>query len=148
MADRLMQKYSEEYEEFLGRPWGGQRGGGCFSLLFDYGKKTGLHECREDYSLTVRDFIKDLWVMEGWEAVQESEEGDVDINTEELEKNDVLVMSFDLTEPHIKTARGRLKHAAMYLGDGILLHHKAHDVSRLEYVKPYIPHIRYVLRKV
>ena len=34
MADRLMQEYSEEYEEFLGRPWGGQRGGGCFSLLF------------------------------------------------------------------------------------------------------------------
>ena len=127
---------------------GWSESGGCFSLLFDYGKKTGLHECREDYSLTVRDFIKDLWVMEGWEAVQESAEGDVDISTEDLEKNDVLVMSFDLTEPLIKTARGRLKHAAMYLGDGILLHHKAHDVSRLEYVKPYIPHIRYVLRKV
>lgn len=147
MSDKLMEKYSEEYGEFLGRPWGGQKGGGCFNLLFEFGKRTGYHTCKEDYSLRIRDFVRDLWTGEGWESVVESEEAEL-FDMSVLEKYDVLVMSFDSSEPHITSSRGRLKHAAIYLGEGVLLHQKANDISRLEYVKSYIPHIRYVLRKV
>jgi hypothetical protein len=144
MSDKLMEKYSEEYSEFLGREWGGQRGAGCFNLLFEFGRKTGYHECAEDYSLTFKDFLRNIWELEGWTSVLESEEGD-DFDKTIIEKYDVLVMSFDNLEPNRRA--GRLKHSAIHLGDGIILHQKAYDVSRLEYVDSYIPYIRHILRK-
>ena len=41
----------------------------------------------------------------------------------------------------------KIKHAAIYLGDGLILQHKYAYVSNLEYIESYIPLIRYILRK-
>ena len=40
--DHLLKKYEEDYSPWLGRPWKQQRGGGCFTLIYDYMKDTGV----------------------------------------------------------------------------------------------------------
>ena len=134
---KKIDQYREEYAEYLGREWGGQKGGGCFKLLYDYGVNTGYHVCKEDYSLNQRAFLKSIWNDEGWSSIKTSEMGE-EFTIEDLEKYDILLMNLD---------SNRLNHGALYLGDGFVLHHKAFDVSRIEKVKPYIPQTLYVIRK-
>ena len=137
MTKKVLQRLSEEYSEFIGREWGGQRGGGCFRLLYDVGIALGIHECREDYSFNHRGFLRELWEGEGWTPIVTSEMGD-EFNVDDLQKWDVLLMNLD---------SNRLNHGALYLGDGYLLHHKAFDTSRIERVTPYIQQTLCVIRK-
>jgi|TARA_B100002019_G_scaffold137338_1_gene118343 hypothetical protein len=137
MTKRVRLAFEEEYSEFLGREWGGQRGGGCFRLLYDVGIALGIHECKEDYSFNHRAFLRDLWEDEGWEVFRESEMGE-QFDLGDLKKWDVLLMNL---------GSNRLNHGALYLGDGYILHHKAFDISRVEKVQTYIASTMYVIRK-
>jgi hypothetical protein len=134
---KKVEQYKEMYSSFLGREWGGQKGGGCFKLLFDFGIETGYHECKEDYSFNNRSFLKSIWEDEGWTSTKVSEMGE-EFSVDDLEQFDLLLMNLD---------SNRLNHGAVYLGDGYILHHKAFDVSRIEKVKPYIGQTLYVIRK-
>ena len=117
--DHLLKKYEDDYSPWLGRPWKQQRGGGCFTLIYDYMKETGVQEFSQDYSLTVRQYkIEDI-EREGWSIVFEKEEGDSEFNPDILKKNDVICFSF---------GTDKIKHAAIY-------------------IESYIPLIRYILRK-
>ena len=136
--DHLLKKYEDDYSPWLGRPWKQQRGGGCFTLIYDYMKDTGVQEFSQDYSLTVKEYkIEDI-EGEGWSIVLQKEEGDSEFDSGILKKNDVICFSF---------GGDKIKHAAIYLGDGLILQHKYAYVSNLEYIKSYIPLIRYILRK-
>ena len=44
MSDKLIKKYEEEYSKYLGRPWKKQKGGGCFTLLYDMGVDHRYHQ--------------------------------------------------------------------------------------------------------
>ena len=131
MSDKLIKKYEEEYSKYLGRPWKKQKGGGCFTLLYDMGVDLGDHECKEDYSFTARRFMKDLW-----ECFYDSDNGTLDVDS--LNVFDLLLMDF--------TGK-RVSHGAAYIGDRYMIHHKAYDVSKVEKIDTYIPLIRYVIRK-
>ena len=136
--DHLLKKYEDDYSPWLGRPWKQQRGGGCFTLIYDYMKDTGVQEFSQDYSLTVKEYkIEDI-EGEGWSIVLQKEEGDSEFDSGILKKNDVICFSF---------GGDKIKHAAIYLGDGLILQHKYAYVSNLEYIESYIPLIRYILRK-
>ena len=52
--DNLIKKYEKDYSPWLGRPWKQQRGGGCFTLIYDYMKDTGIQTFSKDYSMFVR----------------------------------------------------------------------------------------------
>ena len=136
MDKKVAQRLEEEYSQFLGREWSRTRGGGCFTLLYDMGKDIGYHTCKEDYSFTATEFLKDLWEAEGWDVLKTSEMGEV-FDLDDLKKYDLLLMKLDK----------RLNHCAVYLGEGYLLHHKAFDISRIEPVDLYIPKTLYVIRK-
>ena len=136
--DHLLKKYEDDYSPWLGRPWKQQRGGGCFTLIYDYMKDTGVQEFSQDYSLTVREYKLEDIEGEGWSIVFEKEEGDCECDSGILKTNDVICFSF---------GGDKIKHAAIYLGDGLILQHKYAYVSNLEYIKSYIPLIRYILRK-
>ena len=136
--DHLLKKYEDDYSPWLGRPWKQQRGGGCFTLIYDYMKDTGVQEFSQDYSLTVREYKLEDIEGEGWSIIFEKEEGDCEFDSGILKKNDVICFSF---------GSDKIKHAAIYLGDGLILQHKYAYVSNLEYIKSYIPLIRYILRK-
>ena len=136
--DHLLKKYEDDYSPWLGRPWKQQRGGGCFTLIYDYMKDTGVQEFSQDYSLTVKEYkIEDI-EGEGWSIVLQKEEGDSEFDSGILKKNDVRCFSF---------GTDKIKHAAIYLDDGLILQHKYAFVSNLEYIESYIPLIRYILRK-
>ena len=136
--DHLLKKYEDDYSPWLGRPWKQQRGGGCFTLICDYMKDTGVQELSQDYSLTVKEYkIEDI-EGEGWSIVLQKEEGDREFDSGILKKNDVICFSF---------GTDKIKHAAIYLGDGLILQHKYAYVSNVEYIESYIPLIRYILRK-
>ena len=92
MSDKLIKKYEEEYSKYLGRPWKKQKGGGCFTLLYDMGVDLGYHECKEDYSFTARRFMKDLWEGEDWECFYDSDNGTLDVDS--LNVFDLLLMDF------------------------------------------------------
>ena len=47
--DHLLKKYEEDYSPWLGRPWKQQRGGGCFTLIYDYMKDTGVQEFSQNH---------------------------------------------------------------------------------------------------
>ena len=68
----------------------------------------------------------------------QKEEGDSEFDSGILKKNDVICFSF---------GTDKIKHAAIYLGDGLILQHKYAYVSNVEYIESYIPLIRYILRK-
>tara|TARA_B100000287_G_scaffold265477_1_gene249739 strand:+ start:1198 stop:1614 length:417 start_codon:yes stop_codon:yes gene_type:complete len=136
MTKKVRQKLEGEYSQWLGREWSRTKGGGCFTLLYDMGKDIGYHTCKEDYSFTAREFLKDLWEAEGWDVLKTSEMGEV-FDLDDLKKFDILVMRLEK----------RLNHCAVYLGEGYLLHHKAFDISRIESVEQYIPKTLYVIRK-
>ena len=136
--DHLLKKYEDDYSPWLGRPWKQQRGGGCFTLIYDYMKDTGVQEFSQDYSLTVREYKLEDIEGEGWSIIFEKEEGECELDSGILKKNDVICFSF---------GGDKIKHAAIYLGDGLILQHKYAYVSNLEYIKSYIPLIRYILRK-
>jgi|TARA_B100001996_G_scaffold108615_1_gene82037 hypothetical protein len=136
MTKKVRQRLEGEYSQWLGREWSRTKGGGCFTLLYDMGKDIGYHTCKEDYSFTAREFLKDLWEAEDWSVLKTSEMGEV-FDLDDLNKFDILVMKLDK----------RLNHCAVYLGEGYLLHHKAFDQSRIESVEQYIPKTLYVIRK-
>ena len=136
MSDKLIKKYEEEYAKYLGRPWKKQKGGGCFTLLYDMGVDLGYHECKEDYSFSARQFMKDLWEGEDWECIYDNSKDT--FSTDSLKVFDLLLMDF--------TGK-RVSHGAAYIGDGYMIHHKAYDVSKVEKINTYIPLIRYVIRK-
>ena len=136
MTKKVRQRLEGEYSQWLGREWSRTKGGGCFTLLYDMGNDIGYHTCKEDYSFTAREFLKDLWEAEDWSVLKTSEMGEV-FDLDDLNKFDILVMKLDK----------RLNHCAVYLGEGYLLHHKAFDVSRIESVEQYIPKTLYVIRK-
>ena len=136
MTKKVRQRLEGEYSQWLGRERSRTKGGGCFTLLYDMGKDIGYHTCKEDYSFTAREFLKDLWEAEDWSVLKTSEMGEV-FDLDDLNKFDILVMKLDK----------RLNHCAVYLGEGYLLHHKAFDQSRIESVEQYIPKTLYVIRK-
>ena len=136
MTKKVRQRLEGESSQWLGREWSRTKGGGCFTLLYDMGEDIGYHVCKEDYSFTAREFLKDLWEAEDWSVLKTSEMGEV-FDLDDLNKFDILVMKLDK----------RLNHCAVYLGEGYLLHHKAFDVSRIESVEQYIPKTLYVIRK-
>ena len=139
--DHLLKKYEEDYSPWLGRPWKQKRGGGCFTLIYDYIKDTGVQEFSQDYSLTVKEYkIEDI-EKEGWGIIFQKDEGEwdgTDWYKDIMKKNDVVCFSF---------GSDKIKHAAVYLGDGFILQHKYAYVSNVEYIESYIPLIRYILRK-
>ena len=145
--DNLIKKYENDYSPWLGRPWKQQRGGGCFTLIYDYMKDTGIQTFSKDYSMFVREYkIEDI-EAEGWGVIFKKDEGEwdgIDWYKSILKKNDVVCFSFGIADG---LSNNLIKHAGVYLGDGLILQHKYSYVSNIEYLESYIPMIRYILRK-
>ena len=91
MSQKLKRKYEAEYAQFIGKEWSKTKGGGCFTLLFDMGKEIGYHTCKEDYSFTAKEFLRDLWEAEDWTAIKTSSMGEV-FDISDLQKYDIHVM--------------------------------------------------------
>ena len=136
MTKKVRLQKEAEYSDFLGKEWSQTRGGGCFTLLYEFGIAKGIHTCKEDYSFTAKEFLKDLWEDEGWSAIKTSTMGEV-FDIDDLQLYDLLLMKFDK----------RMNHCAVYIGDGYILHHRAFDISRIEAVESYISKTLYVIRK-
>ena len=112
-----------------------------------YMKDTGIQTFSKDYSMFVREYkIEDI-EAEGWGVIFKKDEGEwdgIDWYKSILKKNDVVCFSFGIADG---LSNSLIKHAGVYLGDGLILQHKYSYVSNIEYLESYIPMIRYILRK-
>ena len=51
MTKKVRLQKEAEYSDWLGREWSQSKGGGCFTLLYEFGISKGYHTCDKDLSL-------------------------------------------------------------------------------------------------
>lgn len=118
------------YTHLLGRPFvHGETD--CYSLVRDYYQST--------FSISLRDYARpnDWWLLDGLDLYRDNfvNEGfyQVDVKTvKDIHKHDLLLIA--IPDPRNKNKKTVPNHAAVYVGEGKILHHR---LGRSSSVEPY-----------
>lgn len=123
--------------QFRSGPSGTDGRGDCYAMLRDF--------YRTEMGFIIKEYPRDdTW----WATHDREQQGDMyrenfadagfkQIDESELQYGDCLLMAIRANKPN---------HAAIYLGNGLMLHHLAHRLSRREPANPYKRMITHYLR--
>lgn len=105
----------------------------CYSLLRDYYK--------EKLNIELNDYKREVeWWEKGYDLYEDNfrSEGFVEVDIKNIQEHDIILM---------QNGSDKINHAAIYLGDGIILHHCVNRLSSRDVYGGYwLKNTRYVIR--